>query len=264
MLDKVYSLRYRAERTFYERSGEIMPRSKTGDTQSPDPRESDLPSGLSQPARRALLAAGYRRLDQLAGLSEAEVKRLHGIGPNALDQLRQALAAQGQSFADGTNAPETHHRSHPPIAQTAMLIRKPVGDVFAAFIDPAITSKFWFTKGSGKLEPGKNIQWDWEMYHASAQVSVKEVEQNRRILVEWSAYGTPTTVEWLFTDRADGTTFVRVTNTGFSGDEDTIVAHAISSTEGFTLVLAGLKALLEHDIRLNLVADRFPTGLEEG
>jgi hypothetical protein len=31
-----------------------------------------------------------------------------------------------------------------------------------------------------------------------------------------------------------------------------------SSTEGFTFVLAGLKAFLEHNIILNLVADRHP------
>jgi hypothetical protein len=34
------------------------------------------------------------------------------------------------------------------------------------------------------------------------------------------------------------------------------------STEGFTLVLAGAKAYLEHGLQLKLVADRFPTGLE--
>jgi uncharacterized protein YndB with AHSA1/START domain len=156
-----------------------------------------------------------------------------------------------------------HHLTQPPVAKTAMLIRKPVAEVFAAFIDPAITSQFWFTKGSGMLEPGAQIQWDWEMYHASAQVNVKAIEQNRRILIEWSGYGTPTTVEWLFTARADNTTFVSVTNAGFSGDGDTIVSEAISSTEGFTLVLAGLKVFLEHDIRLNLVADRFPAEIEE-
>ena len=32
---------------------------------------------------------------------------------------------------------------------------------------------------------------------------------------------------------------------------------------GFTLVLAGLKAFLEHNVRLNLVADRYPKGIEE-
>lgn len=63
---------------------------------------------------------------------------------------------------------------------------------------------------------------------------------------------------------ADDTTFVSVTNSGFRGDADTVVTQTISSTEGFTLVLAGLKALLEHNIRLNLVGDRFPAGIEEG
>ena len=63
-------------------------------------QEADLPPGLSRPARRALTNAGFRRLEQLAGLSEAEVEELHGVGPKALDQLRHALIANGLSFAD--------------------------------------------------------------------------------------------------------------------------------------------------------------------
>jgi predicted flap endonuclease-1-like 5' DNA nuclease len=63
------------------------------------PQESDFPAGLGKPAQRALAAAGYQRLDQLAQISEAELKQLHGIGPKAFDRLRQALAAQGMSFA---------------------------------------------------------------------------------------------------------------------------------------------------------------------
>jgi uncharacterized protein YndB with AHSA1/START domain len=145
-----------------------------------------------------------------------------------------------------------------PNGIAAMLIRRPVAEVFAAFVDPAITSKFWFSRGSGKLEPGKRVQWDWERYKISIQVEAKEIEPNRRILIEWPAYSGPTTVEWIFTDRADGTTFVEVTEEGFRGDADEVVKQAIASTGGFALVLAGLKALLEHDIRLNLVQDRFP------
>lgn len=63
--------------------------------------EDDLPPGLAGPARRALVAAGYRRLWQLAGLRESEVRELHGMGPKALGQLRRALGARGLSFADG-------------------------------------------------------------------------------------------------------------------------------------------------------------------
>ena len=64
-------------------------------------QESDLPIKLSAPARRALVGAGYLRLEQLSRVSEAEIKRLHGVGPNGLKQLSLALDAKGLSFADG-------------------------------------------------------------------------------------------------------------------------------------------------------------------
>jgi uncharacterized protein YndB with AHSA1/START domain len=151
--------------------------------------------------------------------------------------------------------------THTPSAKAEMLIRRPVAEVFEAFVDPAITSRFWFTRGSGRLEPDTQVTWEWDRYQLSVLVNVKAVEPNRRILIEWSAHDAPTTVEWTFTPRADATTFVSVTNAGFSGDGDEIVKAAIDSTEGFALVLCGLKALLEHGIALNLVADRFPDGL---
>ena len=85
-----------------------------------------------------------------------------------------------------------------PIAKTGMLIRKPVADVFEAFINPDITTKFWFTKSSGRLEAGKQVQWDWEMYGISIPVTAKAIEPNKRIVIEWPGYGSPTTVEWIF------------------------------------------------------------------
>jgi uncharacterized protein YndB with AHSA1/START domain len=128
-----------------------------------------------------------------------------------------------------------------PEAKTAMLIRRPVAEVFEAFINPAITSTFWFTRGSARLEQGQEVQWEWEVYDASVQVSVLAIEQHKRILVEWLGYGTPTTVEWIFTAPSENTTFVSITNTGFSGTGDERVKQAISSTEGFTFVLSGRK-----------------------
>ena len=61
--------------------------------------QSDLPPHLAQPARRALTGAGYRRLEQLTTVSAAELLELHGIGPKALGQIRQALAARGLALA---------------------------------------------------------------------------------------------------------------------------------------------------------------------
>ena len=143
-----------------------------------------------------------------------------------------------------------------PIVKTQMLIRKPAAEVFEAFIDPAITTKFWFTKSSGRLEPGKIIHWDWEMYGVSAQVNVKKVELNKRILIEWD--DPPCPVEWLFTSRKDNTTLVNISTWGFSGSKVEVVAKALDSMGGFTFLLAGLKAFLEHNIELDLVADHHP------
>ena len=62
-------------------------------------QKGDLPPRLAQPAQRALAGAGIQRLDQLSKFSEEEIKQLHGIGPNALKQLHQALAVRGLSFS---------------------------------------------------------------------------------------------------------------------------------------------------------------------
>ncbi|HUR34437.1 MAG TPA: SRPBCC family protein [Vicinamibacterales bacterium] len=138
----------------------------------------------------------------------------------------------------------------PPVARTQMVIRRPVAEVFRAFVDPAETSRFWFSRGSGPLDEGATVIWHWDMYGASAEVQVMAVEPGRRILVHW-----PTPVEWLFTPRGDDATLVNITASGFTGTADEQVARAIDSMGGFSFLLAGCKAWLEHGLRLNLVAD---------
>ena len=65
--------------------------------------------------------------------------------------------------------------------ETQMLIRKPVSQVFRAFIDPAITTNFWFTKSSGKLQSGKTVTWEWEMYGITVDVLTKEIIADKLI-----------------------------------------------------------------------------------
>lgn len=143
-----------------------------------------------------------------------------------------------------------------PVVSTQMLIRRPVEAVFEAFVDPHITTRFWFTGSSGKLEEGRSVSWEWEMYGITVPVKVRELELNRKILIEWD--DPPSEVEWTFDSREDESTLITIDCSGFSGREDEVVAKAIDSMGGFSLVLAGLKALLEHDVELNLVADRHP------
>lgn len=142
-----------------------------------------------------------------------------------------------------------------PIVKAEMLIRRPASEVYEAFVDPEITSQFWFTGGSGRLEQGKSIRWEWAMYGVSDEIVVKDLQPNKRIRIE-SSDGTET--EWTFEAAANDETFVTITNSGFPGDVDAVVAYAIDSMGGYTMVLCGCKALLEHNIRLNLVADKAP------
>ena len=148
----------------------------------------------------------------------------------------------------------------PIVAKAEMLIRKPVEEVFEAFVNPEITTQFWFTKSSGRLDENKQVEWTWEIYNYTAPVKVLSIETNKKIVIEWGTAEEATIVEWVFKSLVKGT-FVSIVNSGFQGDADKIIAQVRDSTEGFTLVLAGLKALLEHNIRLNLVGDRFPDGL---
>jgi uncharacterized protein YndB with AHSA1/START domain len=106
-----------------------------------------------------------------------------------------------------------------------MLIRKPVAEVFEAFVNPDITTEFWFTKSSRRLEAGKQVQWEWEMYGVSTAVTVKTIEANKRIVIEWLGYSGLTTVEWIFASQKDGTTFVSITEAsiGSSGSQASIM-----------------------------------------
>ncbi|MBT2691194.1 DNA-binding protein [Bacillus sp. ISL-47] len=63
-------------------------------------RESELPVKLAKPAQRALEGAGFYQLEQLAGATETDILKLHGMGPNAMEKLRKALAEKGLAFAE--------------------------------------------------------------------------------------------------------------------------------------------------------------------
>lgn len=141
-------------------------------------------------------------------------------------------------------------------AKAEMLIRKPIEEVFEAFIDPALTTKFWFTDSTGKLEEGKKVTWSWSMYHVSVPVNVKQIDPNKTILIEWGEGMHLSTVKWEFKKVSSTTTFLTITNYNFKGIGEDLLSQIRDSTGGFNLMVAALKAWLEHGIQLNLVADK--------
>ncbi|MFW1745065.1 SRPBCC domain-containing protein [Acinetobacter guillouiae] len=143
-----------------------------------------------------------------------------------------------------------------PTIETQMLIRKPASAVFNAFIDPEITSKFWFSRSTGLLKEGKIVQWSWDKYQVSSKVMVFNIIENKLIQITW---GEPkTSVDFIFEEISPEQTFLKIRNYDISLQGSELIQFIIDATGGFTTVLDGLKAYLEHGIELKLVEDKFP------
>jgi uncharacterized protein YndB with AHSA1/START domain len=141
-------------------------------------------------------------------------------------------------------------------AEAMMLIRKPVSEVFQALIDPEITKIFWFTKGNEKLKEGCRVTWEWEVYGFSIPVYVCQIIQDKKIAIEWRE--PVTTVEFNFNERSPEGTYVTIKHSGFKQTGEELLAAIKDSVGGFTTMLDGMKAYLEHGINLQLILDKYP------
>lgn len=152
-----------------------------------------------------------------------------------------------------------------PIVEAQMLIRESVADVFEAMVNPHITSKFWFTKSSGRVEPGQTLEWEWGQFGVKDTVDIKEVKPNELISLEWKLGELKTFVEMVFEPYSETSTLVKVRESGFweidpAKDEklEEKINMMLGQNGGWNLVLSNLKAWLEHEMNLNLIADHHP------
>ena len=84
-----------------------------------------------------------------------EVRSTHRFFPTRASSASQICRPNHRVVHRGRPAEEVAMKvelTRAPVAETAMLIRKPIADVFEAFIDPDVTTNFWFTKSSGRLK----------------------------------------------------------------------------------------------------------------
>lgn len=146
-----------------------------------------------------------------------------------------------------------------PSAKARIRVRRSPSEVFAAFADASKMSKFWFTRRDQGLKEGETVTWflgrGEDAY--SFDVHVKEVREPRTIVIEWvGPDGNSTKVTWSFEEAADGETILTIEESGFVGSDESIVERALDSTGGFNQVIIAAKALVEHDIELNVVTER--------
>ncbi|TDW63263.1 uncharacterized protein YndB with AHSA1/START domain [Novosphingobium sp. PhB55] len=139
-------------------------------------------------------------------------------------------------------------------------IARPVADVFEAVADPAVLSEFFTTGGArGRLETGAVVTWDFHDFPGAFPVHVVEAEPPRHILLRWGgdeaavladAEGEHRTLVTLaFEPLEDGRTLVQISEEGWSETPEGLKA-SYGNCEGWTGMLAAMKAWLEHGVRL--------------
>lgn len=129
---------------------------------------------------------------------------------------------------------------------TKMSIAKPAREVFEAIVDPAKIGNFWFSSSSERWEPGKTILLRYEEYNAEGEITVKEIDEGRKIVYEWD-YGNLHRVTLTFTPTDETSTIVEINEEGFVESDD-LIPSIVGNKGGWVYMLTCLKGYLEHGI----------------
>ena len=135
-------------------------------------------------------------------------------------------------------------------------VSRPCRDVYEAIADPAQLSQYFTTGGArGRLEPGADVSWDFADFPGRFPVAVVEADAPRRIVIRWEGAdtadgsGSTTTTFELEPLDDDTRTLVTITESSWALTADG-AKRAFGNCEGWTGMLAALKAWVEHGINL--------------
>lgn len=133
--------------------------------------------------------------------------------------------------------------------KAAIQIQKTPEVVFEAIVDPVKMSGYFISKGSGRMEEGRQIVWQFPEFDFELPVRVDKIEQNRYISYYWEVDKLEMLVEITLKPVAPNDTLVTVTEKSRNNDEAGIT-WLKQNTEGWANFLACLKARLDHGINL--------------
>lgn len=146
--------------------------------------------------------------------------------------------------------------------ETAIQILKPRNEVFEAIVDPKKMSNYFIAEGSGRMEGGKSVEWEFPEFDDCFTVKVLEVKPNEYISYEWEgAKGKSLKVEINLED-ISGNTLVKIKEGAMQNDEEGIKWYGMN-TGGWANFLACLKAYLEYGINLRKGAFDFMKNRED-
>jgi uncharacterized protein YndB with AHSA1/START domain len=139
-----------------------------------------------------------------------------------------------------------------PKARVSIIVRASPAEIISAFVEPEKLTGFWLSSSDAPLAVGTTVHWKFMVPGAEIDTTATALEPGRRLAWSWPN-GTTVDVEL---EKIDGATAVTVVNAGFKGTSDEIVNAALDATEGFALVLADLKTMLESGTSAKIVRDK--------
>jgi uncharacterized protein YndB with AHSA1/START domain len=139
-----------------------------------------------------------------------------------------------------------------PVARAKMLIRCTAREVFNAFVQPELITKFWLKGTTGRLDPDAQVQWQFMVPGATERVHVTAFDAPHHIAFAWSEGGLD--VDMRFFEEQRDITVVAVEVRGFESEGS--LDQVVNATEGFSIVLCDLKVLLESGKSAGLVRDK--------
>jgi uncharacterized protein YndB with AHSA1/START domain len=135
--------------------------------------------------------------------------------------------------------------------QVQLKIQKPAAEVFDAVADPRKLSGYFVQKSSGPLAEGATVKWKFAESPEEADVVVRKVIRNERIIFEWPAMegGYNTRVEMAFKPLDATSTMVQISESGWR-DNAKGLESSYGNCSGWMHMAACLKAYLEYGINL--------------
>jgi len=137
-----------------------------------------------------------------------------------------------------------------PKFQVSLKIRKPVGQVFEAVVDPKQLTGYFLQTSTGPLTPGAKVMWKFAEVADPFPVSVHEVVAGERIVLEWPAAGGHSTrVEMSFKPIDADNTLVQISESGWPESAEGLAA-SYGNAGGWMHMMTCLKGYLEYGINL--------------
>ncbi|MFQ3545715.1 SRPBCC family protein [Halobacillus rhizosphaerae] len=128
-----------------------------------------------------------------------------------------------------------------------MKIRKPANEVFEAFVDPEKIGNFWFSRSSERWQQGKTVTLRYDKYDAEGNISVLEIEENKKIVFSWGGNGQETVVT-ITLKPLNHSTVIEVIESGLQEDDPDIASKMMGQKEGWVYTLTCLKGYLENGV----------------